>query len=413
MLTFQLLSCSSVSDLEKMIGRKDGVRFYSPLRRCFYSVWANRLAAKQVDELIEITEKAKVAACSFLCPNIVLIIGESYAKHHSSMYGYFMPTTPRQEKMMKQGNLVRFSDVVSGWNITSYVFKNMLSTYTVGDTNKWYQQPLFPALFKKAGYHVTFLSNEFVPQLREDDGVFEFNGGFFLNHPILSKYLFDERNTSMYAYDENLVKDYVSHFSKKETNHNLTIFHLIGQHIDYKQRYPQSHARYSAKDYVKYRPELTEAQRKVLAEYDNATLYNDSVVAEIISLYADKDAVVIYVPDHGEECYEGKRGFICRNHYPQLDWLKAHYEFEIPFWIYCSPKMISSKPALYHAIVEAQNKRYMTDALPHLLLCLAGIQTKWYKESCNLISSKYQENRARLLNEEINYDDLRKNTNRR
>ena len=397
-----------MSDLEKMIGREDGARFYSPLRRCYYSVLANRLAAKQVGELMEVTEKAKVSACSFRCPNIVLIIGESYAKHHSSLYGYFMPTAPRQEKMMREGNLVRFSDVVSGWNITSYVFKNMLSTHVVGDAAEWYQQPLFPALFKKAGYHVTFLSNEFVPQLQEADGVFEFNGGFFLNHPALSKLLFDERNTSMYSYDGNLVGDYESHFKKKETNRNLTIFHLIGQHIDYKQRYPQSHSRFSAKDYAKLRPELTESQRKVLAEYDNATLYNDSVVAEIISKYKDKDAVVIYVPDHGEECYEGKRGFICRNHYPELDWLKAHYEFEIPFWIYCSPKMIENKPKLYRAIVEAQNKKYMTDALPHLLLCLAGIQTKWYKDAYNLISPNYQENRPRLLNGNVDYDMLRK-----
>ena len=44
-----------------------------------------------------------------------------------------------------------------------------------------------------------------------------------------------------------------------------------------------------------------DAQRKVLSHYDNATLYNDSIVAEIVKRFQKEDAVIIYVPDHGEE----------------------------------------------------------------------------------------------------------------
>ena len=43
-------------------------------------------------------------------------------------------------------------------------------------------------------------------------------------------------------------------------------------------------------------------------------LYNDSIVAQIVKRFQKQDAIVIYVPDHGEECYEENRGFICRNH---------------------------------------------------------------------------------------------------
>lgn len=39
----------------------------------------------------------------------------------------------------------------------------------------------------------------------------------------------------------------------------------------------------------------------------------------------------------------------------------------------------------------------MTDALPHLLLYLAGIETPTYKEEYNILSPKYDEMRPRIL----------------
>ena len=41
-------------------------------------------------------------------------------------------------------------------------------------------------------------------------------------------------------------------------------------------------------------------------------------------------------------------GFICRNHSAEIDWPLAHYEFEIPFWIYCSPKYIRNQIGRAH-----------------------------------------------------------------
>ena len=115
----------------------------------------------------------------------------------------------------------------------------------------------------------------------------------------------------------------------------------------------------------------------------------------------------IYVPDHGEECYEENRGFICRNHSAEIDWPLAHYEFEIPFWIYCSPKYIRNHRDIYRQIRKAKDKRFMTDALPHLLLYLAGIETPTYKEEYNILSPKYDEMRPRILKNSADYDKLR------
>lgn len=49
----------------------------------------------------------------------------------------------------------------------------------------------------------------------------------------------------------------------------------------------------------------------------------------------------------------------------------------------------------------------MTDALPHLLLYLAGIETPTYKEEYNILSPKYNEMRPRILKNSADYDQLR------
>ena len=49
----------------------------------------------------------------------------------------------------------------------------------------------------------------------------------------------------------------------------------------------------------------------------------------------------------------------------------------------------------------------MTDALPHTLLYLAGIDAPSYHQQYDVLSPKYQERRPRLLKNQADYDLLR------
>ena len=400
----QMFSLDTIGSVEHELTTSDCAQFYLPVYRLAFSIFSNELASQQVDRLIEAKDKMSVDSCSFKLPNIVLIIGESYGKLHSQQYGYFMPTTPRQIKREKSGLLVPFSDVVAPWNLTSFVFKNVFSLHVVGEKGEWCDYPLFPSLFRKAGYHVTFITNQFLPKAKQ--AVYDFSGGFFLNHPELSAAMFDSRNQQLYRFDRGLLDDYDKNQQQHNTDHNLIIFHLLGQHVKYNQRFPSDRRHFKAEDYVKKRADLDGKQRNVLADYDNAVLYNDSIVDAIISRFEDKEAIIIYMPDHGEECYEGNRGFICRNHSAAIDYDLAHYEFEIPFWIFCSYKYAAKHPDIYKEIIGAKNRRFMTDALPHMLLYLAGIHTKDYHAEYNILSPQYNEMRPRILKNTTDYDKL-------
>ena len=405
----QLMSARTIGTVEHLLTQKDCGNMYLPVYRLAFSWNSNRLAGKQVGQCIAAAQRVTVDSCTFRSPTIVLILGESYGKQHSQQYGYYLKTTPRQVKREENGLLTRFSDVVSCWNLTSFVFKNILSMHITGEKGEWCDYPLFPELFRKAGYRVTFLTNQFLPKAKE--AVYDFSGGFFLNDPTLSAAQFDLRNQKTHRFDEGLLKDYDRLVSdgkiKLEGAHNLLIFHLIGQHVNYRTRCPNSQRVFGPEAYQERRPDLSLKQRRILADYDNAVLYNDSIVDAIISRFENKDAIVIYMPDHGEECYEPGRGFICRNHSAQVDWPLAHYEFEVPFWIYCSHRYAVSHPQVFKAVKDAKDKRFMTDALPHMLVWLAGIGSKDYHDRYNLLSPDYDAMRPRILKNSADYDALR------
>lgn len=397
----RLMSYDNIGQVEHELTKKEKAQLYLPGYRLMFSIYANELTAKQVNKLVENIDKAKVDSCSYRSRNIVLIIGESYNRHHAGLYGYDKNTTPRQSRRAQKGELIPFSDVVAPWNLTSFVFKYLFSLYTVGDKGEWCDYPLFPELFRKAGYHVTFLTNQFLPQAKE--AVYDFSGGFFLNNPLLSSAMFDTRNTRLYRYDAGLLADY-DRLRNQNRDNNLIIFHLKGQHVDYRTRFPLDRRHFNPEDYD--RPDLKEKELRVLADYDNAILYNDSIVDQIIKRFEDEDAIVVYVPDHGEECYEGDVHFYGRMHSTEITARLAREEFDIPFWIWCSHKYMVGHPSLFNDIVKSKNRRYMTDALPHLLLYLAGIQTPYYRSDLNVIGDEYNENRPRILKNTTDYDKL-------
>ena len=400
----KLFSCETIGEVEHELTKKDQAKLYVPVYRLAFGIYANGLADTQIEQLKAASDKIQVDSCSFRVPNIVLVIGESYNKHHSQLYGYDKPTTPRQMALQDEGSLVAFTDVVSSWNLTSFVFKHMMSLYAVGDSGEWCDKPLFPEVFRKAGYHVTFVTNQFEPKAKE--AVYDFSGGFFLNDPELSQRQFDSRSTRTHRFDDGVLKEY-DVLKDSTISHNLVILHLMGSHVDYRARYPQKRQTVFASQMYD-RPELNDKQKQILAHYDNSLRYNDSIVACITQRFVNQDAVVIYVPDHGEEIFDGSPYMYGRMHGANIDYRLARNEMEIPFWIWGSPQYRENHPYGWLAIQNAKDRPLMIDVLPHLLLYLGGISTPLYREELNVISTKYDMKRPRLLKGVTDYNQLKR-----
>ena len=169
--------------------------------------------------------------------DIVVVIGESYNKHHAGLYGYRKRTTPQLDRLRRKGELTVFDDVVTPWNLTSNAFKSFLSTHSADTPGTWADGVLFPLLFRRAGFKVAFVTNQFYKSLSQ--GSIDFNGSFFLNDPHLDSLCFDFRNTFRSRDDRSitqLLKDYTP------GRRNLYLLHLWGQHMEYDRRYPAKFA---------------------------------------------------------------------------------------------------------------------------------------------------------------------------
>lgn len=373
---------------------------YLPIYRLIFSIHANQLAKKQIRRLIQISKNIEVDSCKVLSPNIILIFGESYNKHHSQLYGYQLPTTPNQLRRMKEGSLFLFEDAVSPYNITSDVLKCAFSLNDMSKHEDWSEKPLFTMAFKKAGYYVTFISNEFL--MKSQENFADFSGGMFLNDPVINDMQFSNRNNKIHNYDEDLIKDYYA-LHKVIRKQQLTIFSLIGQHVEYKSRFPKSFSIFNKNSYS--RPDLTDEEIQILSDYDNATRYNDYVINQIIKIFEKDNAIIIYLPDHGEECFDEIKTF-GRLHNELISYEMAKNEFQIPFWIWCSQTYREKNPIIVDNIKAAKHKRFFSDDLSHLMLQLGGIYCNDYRDECNIISPHYNNKKKRLLRGSIDYDLL-------
>jgi len=400
-MVIQLMKVRNVEDVDKYTSN---FAENTPFNNLLFSIKMRQLANRGLKVLAETQDKVEIDSCSYTSDHIVLIIGESYIKDHAQLYGYSKETTPLQMERQQEnehGCLVAFTDVITPSNLTSIVFKNTFSLHSIEDKTSWSYYPLFPVLFRRAGYNVTFLTNQFVQSLNTD--IFNVSGGLFLNERRLSEAQFDHRNTKTHQYDIELLSEYDS-LKIYNSTHQLTMFHLAGQHIDFDKRCPKTMKKFCASDYNE-RKELDNSAKQLVADYDNATLYNDFVVDSILKHYEHEDAVVIYMPDHGEECYDElqRLGRLPVGYYsPEV----LRQEYRIPFWIWCSNRYIKNHYQIFDQIKEARNRPFMTDDLPHLLLYLAGIHCKEYQETRSLISNSFNAKRKRLISGEIDYDSI-------
>lgn len=386
--------------IEGLIFRHYHEEVHTPIHRFLISCYIFSRSADELAGIKRSTQTVKIAGCSFRSPHIVLVIGESYNKHHSSLYGYRLPTAELQQRRMDNGNLFLFTDVVTPWNITSSVFLNMFSLWECDSDNAITDYPLFPYLFRESGYEVSFFTNQYIVKgLRK--GSTNQAGHFFLSDRELSSSLFSFRNDRPATYDLGLIDQVKTYKNQNPSDYSLDIIHLIGQHFDYSMRYPQSQAFFTENDYSEM--QTNDVSMPVVMHYDNATKYNDIVLDRILTLYEDEDAVVIYVSDHGEEVYDDLpvQGRLFQD--PTA--LQAKNEFEVPMWIWCSDLYLKKHSDVVNDIRGSINKPFLTDGIPQILLWLAGIDCKWTNETHNILNPNYH-CKPRIIGGNTDYDRL-------
>lgn len=323
--------------------------------------------------------------------NVVLVIGESASRNFMQLYGYSVPNNPllsqlANERERESNNLFVFSDTISKEAHTSDVFESLLN-YSNAETNKpWYHYHNMIDIFKRSHYETFWLEKQIVDEWG------------------ITQNLVSNRSKNRYyilgnygAYDEELVKFYSKNVQPQLKSKNFIVFHLLGSHSWYADRFPKSFAKFKPSDLSFSNLHVSnDRDKQIVADYVNSLYYNDFVLNGIFNLFKDKDAIVFYLSDHAQDIFESG---------PTYGHRCSKAGLEIPFMIYISDIFKEKHPEKVKLIKNALNKPFMSDDLIHSLLPLVGIHTKDEIESKNLFSPKFDAQRKRAVcYGSMNYD---------
>lgn len=227
------------------------------------------------------------------------------------------------------------------------------------------------------------------------DKRFNASMGFF-NDPRIASLLFDYRGTRTFAYDEQLVTYYEQQRKTLEQpKRNFVIFHLYGQHQRASERFPESGTYFKSGD-IRSTLNLSEAERQSVADYLNATRYNDLVVDHIIRLFEKRNAIVLYFADHGEEVYNYRHQLGRTDLATDVPRAKRE-QLDVPFLIYLTPTYAAAHSDMAARLRAAEGRPFMTDDLPHVIFDILGVRSREFVAAKSLINAQYQAPRKRLL----------------
>lgn len=307
-------------------------------------------------------------------PYVVFILGESADRNHMSLYGYELDTTPRLNDRRERGELAVYSDTIACANSTDEAMKLIFTTAAKNHENKWYDYPNMIDVMKKAGYHTYWISNQ------EPGGSFGNMDRIFSVRA--SEYSFlHYGNDTVVSYDGDLLPLLDEYNENVTEENNFYIVHLIGEHEIFTSRYPKD---YSVFDEVVVTGRGREID-KTISEYDNAVLYSDYIVDQIIKRFENKNAIVFYISDHGMDLYDKLpiAGHSSEN-------LKSRHMIEIPFVIWGSPIYRERHPDMWERIKGNVNREYRTDDIIHTIWEVLGIKTSSFDESRSIINQNYR-----------------------
>ena len=315
-------------------------------------------------------------------PYVVFILGESTTRNHMQIYGYELPTTPLI--LQRQGHgLYAFTDTISAEAGTMASLQKIFTFYRQGAEGEWFMYANLISILNAAGYHTVWMSNQ------ESYAVGGQHPAGFYSSRCDERHYTETLKDSGYrggAYDEMLLP-FLDGAMKSEHAKNFYVLHLMGAHFHYHKRYPESFEKFSASDEGGFEG-INEAQKNTRAKYDNAILYNDFIIDEVIRRFEDKNAIVLYIADHGEEIYDTTN-------------FQGHFEgirscVEIPFVVWVSEKFSAAYPELEARIAHSTGRPYMTDDIIHTVLDIMNIETPGYNPMRSIINDSFDATRKRI-----------------
>lgn len=306
----------------------------------------------------------------------VIVVGESLNRNHMSLYGYDRDTTPSLNRLNSE--FIKFDNVVSAFAQTSPSLSVALTEAdTVNGLNVSNAISLLGAL-KKAGFKTWWISNQ--QPLRYPTTMIASLAD--VEHFISN----DFHGVATHRYDGYLLPSVKGAIADKAL-HKVIFVHLMGSHLQYKNRYPADRSLFKDQKGVHaYVKNPSDSELEYINSYDDSVHYTDSVVGEILTqLQAEKSvAALSFFADHGEEVFDSKD---FKGHGPDGT---THNMLEIPFIFWRNEAYKTEFKAVDTLLQSRQHESMMLDDFFHFGLCTAQVQSDLLKAERSVCSPNYQ-----------------------
>lgn len=328
------------------------------------------LTMNNIPPLAHLTEQAKPDPTT-----VVVVIGESTSRLHMSLYGYPRNTNPELGKIKNE--LMLFDNAYSPRPNTIESLQQVLTFANQLHPDDFKTKPSLVAMMKQAGYHTIWITNQQTLTGRNTmltSFAKQTDRQYFLNN---------ERRQNAYSFDEKVLAPFAESLQDPHPK-KLIIVHLLGTHMKYSYRYPESF------DVFKTDKDLTnkglDAEKIALINsYDNAIRYNDWILSKLINdLKArQQHSLLVYFSDHGEEVYDSQpRSFQGRNEAaPTLPM------YSIPFMVWHSQDWFNARTQLAHVNTHLQ---YDNADLIYTLADLVGLSFDGFKPYESAVNAQFK-----------------------
>ena len=295
--------------------------------------------------------------------DVIFVLGEAVRADHLSLNGYSRQTCPR---LAQQSNILSLPNIYSPYTYTSLSVPYILSpadSLHSGWTNTYYS---FIHTFHRHGFYTAWLSNQdkgrnYVAFIHESDTI------IFPNASKTS-FVFDP------WYDEQLLTPLDS-LMQHATARNLYVFHMIGSHWYYNNHVTPQHQL--------FQPVTTERiitkneSQHIINSYDNTILYLDMFLDSIIQRFEGRNAIMLYLSDHGEALGEDGQWLHANDAQP------LHYPAAL---VWYSDRYAASFPDKIHALHQNASRRFRTEYLYPSILSAAGLEVDSLSSDMNIFN---------------------------
>jgi len=314
----------------------------------------------------------------------VLIIGESTTRNHLGLYNYYRNTTPNLNKIKEE--LVVFDNVISPHTHTIPSLEKVLTFGDRENPEKKYEGSIIQ-LMKQAGFKTYWISNQVPVGINETMVAMIAKASDYTHFTNLGG------EKEMRTLDERVLP-YFEKILKEKQRKKFIIIHLLGTHTQYKNRYPDKFNQFQDNPPTIF---PSEEAFSTINEYDNAILYNDYILGEIIGLLKKntnktEKTFALYFSDHGEDVFE------VVNFTGHSEVIGTKPMFQIPFIFWSNNKKELDKLKPY------SNRRYMTDDLIYSIVDLANITFLGYTPEKSIFNDSLAR-RSRVVRDNIDFDE--------